>query len=205
MENVSDRKNLSTKDMWKEIITSKNKISMKIGWRILRWEGRKVIEVQTVEIGRFCGKTLYFSKVEWRKHTQLSHALVLRDCLWSKMPQSVKWLSAGWTHSRIHTLIGTSHFLAKTNTLLVSSRLLFYYDSVGFIPGGKAVRPLISIRYWSLEICGVLLSCLLLSGTSLILWGGVTLCPLAASASNWPILPAPDDRWYLWSSRWNEN
>jgi hypothetical protein len=21
----------------------------------------------------------------------------------------------------------------------------------------------------------------------------------------WPIVPAPDDRWWLWSSRWNEN
>jgi hypothetical protein len=33
----------------------------------------------------------------------------------------------------------------------------------------------------------------------------VSLSPLGASATNWPIAPAPDDRWWVWSSRWNEN
>jgi hypothetical protein len=33
----------------------------------------------------------------------------------------------------------------------------------------------------------------------------VTLNPLGTSATNWPIVPAPDDRWWIWSSRWNEN
>jgi hypothetical protein len=34
----------------------------------------------------------------------------------------------------------------------------------------------------------------------------VVLRPLGTSATNWPIVPAPDDRWWwLWSSRWNEN
>jgi hypothetical protein len=28
----------------------------------------------------------------------------------------------------------------------------------------------------------------------LILWGGVRLSPLDTSATNWPIVPAPDDR-----------
>jgi hypothetical protein len=82
MKNISDRKKLSTKDVWKDIITSKNEISVKIGWRIFRWEGSEEIEVQTVEIGRFREKNLYFSKVEWRIHTQLSDARVLWDCLW---------------------------------------------------------------------------------------------------------------------------
>jgi hypothetical protein len=31
------------------------------------------------------------------------------------------------------------------------------------------------------------------------------LSPLGTQATNWPIVPAPDDRWWLWSSRWNEN
>jgi hypothetical protein len=36
--------------------------------------------------------------------------------------------------------------------------------------------------------------------------GGVRLSPLGTSATNWPIVPAPGDRWWwVWSSRWNEN
>jgi hypothetical protein len=31
------------------------------------------------------------------------------------------------------------------------------------------------------------------------------LSPLGTPATNWPIVPAPDDRWSVWSSRWNEN
>jgi hypothetical protein len=39
----------------------------------------------------------------------------------------------------------------------------------------------------------------------LVPWGGVRLCPLGTSATNWPIVlvPAPDDR-RVWSSRWSE-
>jgi hypothetical protein len=33
----------------------------------------------------------------------------------------------------------------------------------------------------------------------------VRLSPLGTSATNWPVVPAPDDRWWVWSSRWNEN
>jgi hypothetical protein len=33
----------------------------------------------------------------------------------------------------------------------------------------------------------------------------VRLSPFGASATNWPIVPSPDDRWWEWSSRWNEN
>jgi hypothetical protein len=33
----------------------------------------------------------------------------------------------------------------------------------------------------------------------------VRLSPLGTLATNWPIVPAPDDRWWVWSSRWNEN
>jgi hypothetical protein len=36
-------------------------------------------------------------------------------------------------------------------------------------------------------------------------WGEVRLSPLGMSASNWPIVPAPDDRWWVWTSRWSEN
>jgi hypothetical protein len=37
-------------------------------------------------------------------------------------------------------------------------------------------------------------------------WGGVRLSPLGTSATNWSIVPAPDDSWWwMWSSRWNEN
>jgi hypothetical protein len=33
----------------------------------------------------------------------------------------------------------------------------------------------------------------------------VRLSSLGTSATEWPIVPTPDDRWWLWSSRWNEN
>jgi hypothetical protein len=39
----------------------------------------------------------------------------------------------------------------------------------------------------------------------LVLWGGVRLSPLGTSATNWPIVPDPDGRWWLWRSRWSEN
>jgi hypothetical protein len=40
----------------------------------------------------------------------------------------------------------------------------------------------------------------------LVSWGGVRLSPLGTSATSWPIVPAPDDRWWwMWSNRWNEN
>jgi hypothetical protein len=39
----------------------------------------------------------------------------------------------------------------------------------------------------------------------LVSWGGARLSPLGTSATNWPIVPAPDDRWWVWNSRWNEN
>jgi hypothetical protein len=33
----------------------------------------------------------------------------------------------------------------------------------------------------------------------------VRLSPLGTPATNWPIVPAPDDRWWVWRSRRNEN
>jgi hypothetical protein len=36
-------------------------------------------------------------------------------------------------------------------------------------------------------------------------WGGVRLSPLGTSATNCPIVPAPDGRLWMWSSRWNQN
>jgi hypothetical protein len=40
----------------------------------------------------------------------------------------------------------------------------------------------------------------------LLSWGGVRLGPLGTPATNWPIVPAPDDRWWwMLSSQWNEN
>jgi hypothetical protein len=37
-------------------------------------------------------------------------------------------------------------------------------------------------------------------------WGGVRLSPLGTSSTVWPIVPAPDDRWWwLWSNRRNED
>jgi hypothetical protein len=35
-------------------------------------------------------------------------------------------------------------------------------------------------------------------------WGGVRLSPLGPSATNCPVVPAPDDEW-VWSIWWNEN
>jgi hypothetical protein len=34
---------------------------------------------------------------------------------------------------------------------------------------------------------------------------GVRLSPLGMSATFWPIAPAQVDRWWVWSSRWNDN
>jgi hypothetical protein len=39
----------------------------------------------------------------------------------------------------------------------------------------------------------------------LVSWGRLRLSPLGTSATNWPIVPAPDDRLWICSSRWNEN
>jgi hypothetical protein len=39
----------------------------------------------------------------------------------------------------------------------------------------------------------------------LVSCGGVRLSPLGNWATIWPIVPDPDDRWWVWSSRWNEN
>jgi hypothetical protein len=39
----------------------------------------------------------------------------------------------------------------------------------------------------------------------LVSWGGVRLSPLVTSFTYWLIVPAPDDRWWVWSSRWNKN
>jgi hypothetical protein len=36
-------------------------------------------------------------------------------------------------------------------------------------------------------------------------WAGVRLSPLGMSVTNWPIVPALHDRWWVWSSWWNEN
>jgi hypothetical protein len=38
----------------------------------------------------------------------------------------------------------------------------------------------------------------------LVSCSGMRLSPLGRSATNWPIVPAPDDRW-IWSIWWNEN
>jgi hypothetical protein len=38
----------------------------------------------------------------------------------------------------------------------------------------------------------------------LVLWGGVRLCPLGTSATIWPVVSAPIDKW-VWSNWWNEN
>jgi hypothetical protein len=45
----------------------------------------------------------------------------------------------------------------------------------------------------------------LVSFIFLFFWDGVRLSPLGTSATNWPIVPAPDDRGCVWSSPWNEN
>jgi hypothetical protein len=39
----------------------------------------------------------------------------------------------------------------------------------------------------------------------LISLDGVRQCPLGTSTTDWPIVSTPDDRWWVWSSRWNEN
>jgi hypothetical protein len=45
----------------------------------------------------------------------------------------------------------------------------------------------------------------LLSSFLFVSWGGVRLSPLGTSANIWSIVSAPDDRLWVWSSRWNEN
>jgi hypothetical protein len=40
----------------------------------------------------------------------------------------------------------------------------------------------------------------------LVSCGGVRLSPLGTSANIWPIVTAPDDKWWwMWSSRWSDN
>jgi hypothetical protein len=40
----------------------------------------------------------------------------------------------------------------------------------------------------------------------LVSWGGVRLSPLGTSATNWLLVPAPDDRWWwTWNNQWNDN
>jgi hypothetical protein len=36
-------------------------------------------------------------------------------------------------------------------------------------------------------------------------WGGVRLSPLSTPATNWPIVPTPNNIWWIWSSGYNEN
>jgi hypothetical protein len=54
---------------------------------------------------------------------------------------------------------------------------------------------LLKILKFSLIICktGVMLG-LVLGFFFLVCWGGVRLSPLGTSATNWPIVPARDDR-----------
>jgi hypothetical protein len=40
---------------------------------------------------------------------------------------------------------------------------------------------------------------------SLVSWVGVGLSTLGTLATNWPNVPAPYGRWWVWSSRWNDN
>jgi hypothetical protein len=43
-------------------------------------------------------------------------------------------------------------------------------------------------------------------GLSTIMYShGVRLSPLGTAATVWPIVSAPDDRWWLWSNGWNAN
>jgi hypothetical protein len=43
------------------------------------------------------------------------------------------------------------------------------------------------------------------SHTFLVSWGGVRPGPPGTAATNLPIVPDPDDGWWMCSSRWNEN
>jgi hypothetical protein len=43
-----------------------------------------------------------------------------------------------------------------------------------------------------------------ISVLSIVSWGGERLSPLGTSATDWPIVPAPDYRRWVWSSRWNQ-
>jgi hypothetical protein len=45
-----------------------------------------------------------------------------------------------------------------------------------------------------------------INSSCLVSWGAVRLSQLGMSATNWPIVPVPDDGWWrMWSSQWNEN
>jgi hypothetical protein len=59
-------------------------------------------------------------------------------------------------------------------------------------PKNHRLFPIVTIRFHSVLIFFNFL-------------GGVRLSPLRTSATNWRIVPAPDDKWWVWSSRWNEN
>jgi hypothetical protein len=42
-------------------------------------------------------------------------------------------------------------------------------------------------------------------GFFFVSWDGVRLSPLSTSATIWSNVPSPDDGWWVWSNRWNEN
>jgi hypothetical protein len=59
--------------------------------------------------------------------------------------------------------------------------------------------PVASLPWNSIE-------CRAIGDLVLVSCGGVRLSPLGTSATNWPIVPAPDDIWWwMWNGRWNEN
>jgi hypothetical protein len=69
--------------------------------------------------------------------------------------------------------------------------------SSGLLPSPRTMSPIcVQVKTWFTWQSNFffLVSC-----------GGVRLSPLGTSATIWPIVPALDDRWWVWSNRWNEN
>jgi hypothetical protein len=61
-----------------------------------------------------------------------------------------------------------------------------------FLEIGSGIQMLIGEEYTDSKISFFLVS-----------WGGVRLSPLGTSATNWPIVPALDNRWWMWK-QWVE-
>jgi hypothetical protein len=85
------------------------------------------------------------------------------------------------TTQRARNSQALNDFVSTNRTVCSSETLLIFYQILRHYMGGDRL----SLFFFS--------------------WDVVRLCPLGTSAANWPIVPAPDDRRWMWSSLWNEN
>jgi hypothetical protein len=133
---------------------------------------------------------------------------------------SVKWLGTGWTEgnaipgrgfSFLQRVRAVPAYLSATGSLTsvlrpseVNSASLAVFMALSWAQSLQ--RTLIGI--WPVSVSDTEFdgrSIIIIIIIILISCCGVRLGPLGTSATVWPIVPATDDRCWVWSSRWNEN